>query len=327
MNTFAYKFSSYNALLHDLAFFFHAKVKDDVMTLPEEVGNGYLKAIHANHIDALVYRFKLNKDLIFRREKDDKEFYTLVFEEWPESDSIEIEIGQEPLEQGNGRNSAIYLTSFLYDIEYTFPKGTLVRGFRVCLSKDWMQKYLHLSALEDVLERYIGLKTKNIWYKPVDPESKELLQGIVDIHNGSLLRYQNKILRVVEIFFDWLTDESQHLSQKTGISRNDIEAAQKVEGILTSDEVAIPPTIKELAREVAMSESKLKKVFKTVYGLPVYEYFQRHRMQKARLMLLSGNYSIKDVGYTLGYSNLSNFTLAFKKEFGRLPSDVVKQVK
>jgi len=47
-------------------------------------------------------------------------------------------------------------------------------------------------------------------------------------------------------------------------------------------------------------------------------------MQKARLMLLSGNYSVKDIGYTLGYTNLSNFTLAFKKVFGRLPSEVLR---
>ncbi len=48
-------------------------------------------------------------------------------------------------------------------------------------------------------------------------------------------------------------------------------------------------------------------------------------MKKARLMLLSGDYSIKDVGYKLGYSNLSNFTLAFKKEFNQLPSIVLKE--
>jgi AraC-like DNA-binding protein len=89
----------------------------------------------------------------------------------------------------------------------------------------------------------------------------------------------------------------------------------------------LPPTIKELAKEVAMSESKLKKIFKTVFGLPPYEYFQKHRMQKARIMLLSGDHSIKDVGYTLGYSNLSNFTLAFKKEFKMLPSDLLKSIR
>ena len=72
------------------------------------------------------------------------------------------------------------------------------------------------------------------------------------------------------------------------------------------------------------ADNPLLSEWTAAYGLPPYEYLQKQRMQKAKMMLLSGNFSIKDVGYTLGYSNLSNFTLAFKKEFGQLPSEVVK---
>jgi AraC-like DNA-binding protein len=73
-----------------------------------------------------------------------------------------------------------------------------------------------------------------------------------------------------------------------------------------------------------MSPSKLKKQFKDVYGMPIYEYFQKNRMQKAREMLLEGNRSVKAVGMELGFSNLSNFSLAFKKEFDELPSELLK---
>jgi AraC-like DNA-binding protein len=45
-------------------------------------------------------------------------------------------------------------------------------------------------------------------------------------------------------------------------------------------------------------------------------------MQKARSLLLTGQYTVKEVGLQLGYTNLSNFSLAFKKEFGILPSHV-----
>jgi AraC-like DNA-binding protein len=187
-----------------------------------------------------------------------------------------------------------------------------------------MKKYLKLSDIEDVLETYVSMKTGNLWYKPVDAESKALFYEIIqNPKDKNLLFYQNKILRIAEIFFEWLRSESKNLDQKP-VSRTDIERAQKIEDILTSENVVLPPTIKELSRVAAMSESKLKKVFKTVFGLPIYEYFQRHRMQKAKIMLMSGNYSIKDVGYSLGYANLSNFTLAFKKEFGKLPSNLVK---
>jgi AraC-like DNA-binding protein len=225
------------------------------------------------------------------------------------------------------RTSAIYLTSFLYDIEYTLYKDVFIRGVRICLNKDWMKQYLKLPSIEDVLEKYISMKTENIWYKPVDAASREILQEILNNKNESLLYYQNRLMRMVEIFFNWLQNDSAYSSLKSTVSRDDIEAAQKIEGILTDNAIVIPPTIKELSRKVAMSDSKLKKIFKSVYGLPIYEYFQKHRMQKARLMLLSGNYSIKDVGYSLGYSNLSNFTLAFKKEFHKLPSEITKEIR
>jgi AraC-like DNA-binding protein len=85
-----------------------------------------------------------------------------------------------------------------------------------------------------------------------------------------------------------------------------------------------PLTIDQLAVKFAIGTSKLKRHFKQVYGLPVYEYFQKHRMQRAKEMLLSGDFSVKEAGYKLGYQNLSNFANAFKKEFGVLPSEVSK---
>jgi AraC-like DNA-binding protein len=47
-------------------------------------------------------------------------------------------------------------------------------------------------------------------------------------------------------------------------------------------------------------------------------------MGKARDLLLSGEFTVKEVGYKLGYQNLSNFANAFKKEFGVLPSALIK---
>ncbi|MBD0286912.1 MAG: helix-turn-helix transcriptional regulator, partial [Flavisolibacter sp.] len=248
----------------------------------------------------------------------------LVFDEVKARTGYSISIGSEQASEG-GRNAAIYLISFLYDVENVLDKGIEICGLRILLSVPWMQRYLQLSEKENVLERYIALKTTGIWYKSVDAELKGLLHDLLKQSQTPQLFYQNKILRIVEIFFHWLYDELRLSPGKSNINRSDIESAQKVEGILTNDVTELPPTIKELAREVAMSESKLKKIFKAVYDVPPYEYFQKKRMQKARIMLLSGNYTIKDVGYTLGYSNLSNFTLAFKKEFGKLPSEVLKE--
>ena len=327
MISFTYKLTSYNAFLQNLAKSLQVEMKDNVLQLPDELGEGFFRSIEFKESDALLYSFKLKTDLVAKREKDEKEYYTLIYDELLEGENFSIQIGPDALVENNVRSSAIYLTSFLYDVEYILNKGVNIRGIRICLNKLWMQQYLQLPTIEDVLEKYISMKTENIWYKPVDAISKQLLQEILNNKNESLLYYQNRIMRMVEIFFNWLQNEAAYSSARSNVSREDIHAAQRVESILTDDAVAIPPTIKELSRQVAMSDSKLKKVFKLVYGLPIYEYFQKHRMQKARLMLLSGNYSIKDVGYSLGYSNLSNFTLAFKKEFHKLPSEITKGVR
>lgn len=321
-----YKLTTYTGILQQLADYFEVAVVNNSFEIPEKIGTGFFKVFDfGNGVEAIAYNLKLNYDLILRREKNNNEYYTFVFDEFSQPGGFNITIASEEVAQDVDRTSIMYLTNYLFDIEMVLHKHIPVNGIRVLLTLPWMQQYLQVKDKEDVLEKYINLKASGVWNKSVDAESKELLHEVVHQSNAPLLSYQNKILRIVEKFFVWLYDETQALQENAGISRLDIESAQKVEAILTNDATVIPPTITELAREVAMSESKLKKIFKTVYALPPYEYFQKHRMQKARMMLLSGKYSIKDVGYTLGYSNLSNFTLAFKKAFGKLPSEITRK--
>jgi AraC-like DNA-binding protein len=325
--TLNYKLTSYKAYLEQFAAALNTTIEDNVLTIPEEKGSGYIKLLtFGNSLEAIVYHMRFNFDVLFRREKDEQEYYTLQFDSVTSMSNVEVKIANEKLSDIDQRSAALFLSSYLHDIEVYLSKNIEVKGFRVLIRPEWMREYLKLEGNQDILEEYINLKASGVWSKPIDNESRELFNEIMSNHNPSLLFYQNRILRIVEIFFEWLYNESQSLTANVHIPREDIKAAQKVESILTNDVTVLPPTIKELAKTVAMSESKLKKIFKSVYSLPPYEYFQKQRMQKAKMMLLSGNYSIKDVGYTLGYSNLSNFTLAFKKEFKQLPSEVVRSL-
>jgi AraC-like DNA-binding protein len=70
-----------------------------------------------------------------------------------------------------------------------------------------------------------------------------------------------------------------------------------------------------------MSSTKLKKRFKEVYGMKLYEFYNHNRLQKARELLESGQSSVKEVAYKIGFANLSNFSKAYKKAFGILPKE------
>jgi AraC-like DNA-binding protein len=326
MNSIHYHLTSYTEIFAKLAQMFHTMPDDNIINIPPHLGQGFLKLIQLNNgLDAIVYDFTLKENFVLSRTSNDKEYYTLVLDEVNTSGGLSITIDSEKIPENTLRPIAFYLTSFMFDVETILYKNVNIKGTRIMLTEEWMKKYLQLDEKESVLEKYISMKAAGINYKPVSDEVRSLLHEVVQAQPDTpLLFYINKLLRIIERFFEWLYDEMKVIADKSGISRHDIEMAQKIENILTNDITKLPPTIKELAKEVAMSESKLKKVFKSVYGLPPYEYYQKQRMQKAKVMLLSGNYSIKDIGYTLGYSNLSNFTLAFKKVYDRLPSDVLK---
>ena len=321
-----YKLSSYHHFLSQVAELLGTTVQDHQLKIPPHIGEGYFKVTSfGEDLEALTYDVQLKEELLFTREKEGVEFYNLVFDRLDVAGSASVNIGVDTEPPGPGRNTAMYLTSFLYDVAYVLEKDAPLKGVRILLSAEWMKKYLQLSERENVLAKYLSLKNLGVWQMPVDAELTQLMNDVLSPEEVPLLFFQNKVMQIIEKFFSWLYNQEAWHSNAVGITRVDIEQAQKAEAILTNDITVLPPTIKTLARGLAVSESKLKKLFKTVYGLPPYEYYQKQRMQKARVMLLSGEYSIKDVGYTLGYSNLSNFTLAFKKEFKALPSDITKR--
>jgi AraC-like DNA-binding protein len=95
----------------------------------------------------------------------------------------------------------------------------------------------------------------------------------------------------------------------------------EVERMLLSD-LSLAPSLDDLAKAVAVSVTKLKTLFRQVYGMPPYEYFQQHRMLRAKDLLLRTDLAVNKIGAELGYRNMSNFILAFRKVFHINPGEL-----
>lgn len=85
-----------------------------------------------------------------------------------------------------------------------------------------------------------------------------------------------------------------------------------------------PPVIKELAISVHMSPSKLKRLFKQIFGNSIFNYYQDFRMKEAARLLKEEKLSVSEVGYQLGFTNLSHFSRIFKKHIGMNPKQYTK---
>lgn len=86
-----------------------------------------------------------------------------------------------------------------------------------------------------------------------------------------------------------------------------------------------PPTIPDLANHVGMSESSLKRAFRKAFGMSVYAYFQSYRLNQAKKLLSYGQMNVTEVAFSVGYSNHSHFSRAFKRQFGISPKSLLSK--
>ncbi len=79
-------------------------------------------------------------------------------------------------------------------------------------------------------------------------------------------------------------------------------------------------TPEEVAREVGMSYSWFRKVFRQYTSLSPSDYLNELRIQQAKTMLQSSPMSIKEIAYELNYSDSAYFATRFKLHTGLSPS-------
>lgn len=84
------------------------------------------------------------------------------------------------------------------------------------------------------------------------------------------------------------------------------------------------PSLESLAERIEMSNSKFKKLFKTVSGETPYSFFIHYKLDYAKNILRSNTIPIIEVVNLLNFPSSSRFSKLFRNHFGMLPSEYVK---
>ena len=79
-------------------------------------------------------------------------------------------------------------------------------------------------------------------------------------------------------------------------------------------------SLSQLAAEHDISVSHLQKLFKQIYGVPVYHYIKEYRLEQAAVELVRSQKSVTEIAQGAGYDNASKFSESFKKRYGTTPS-------
>ncbi|MEM6396605.1 MAG: AraC family transcriptional regulator [Bacteroidota bacterium] len=131
---------------------------------------------------------------------------------------------------------------------------------------------------------------------------------------GMMLESLGKIL---SLFY-----QDEWKNKKSNLKQADVQQLLLVKAVLHTHLFGSAPTIDKLANQVNMSPSQLKSKFKSLFGMPIYRYYLQSKLKVAYKLLKEQEGTIGEIGYRLGYSNLSQFSAQFKKQFGISPSEV-----
>ena len=85
--------------------------------------------------------------------------------------------------------------------------------------------------------------------------------------------------------------------------------------------------VENLAGELLLSRSKLYRKIKALTGDTANEFIRKIRLEKAKQLIETTEYTISEVCYKVGFSSPSYFTKCFKDYFGFLPTELRDNLK
>ena len=85
-------------------------------------------------------------------------------------------------------------------------------------------------------------------------------------------------------------------------------------------------TIPTLSRRALLSATTFKKGFHRMYGLPVHTWLRQRRMERAAKLLQDSSLSVLGVAQAVGYGSVSQFSAAFRRQYGLTPAQYRKNV-
>ncbi len=95
---------------------------------------------------------------------------------------------------------------------------------------------------------------------------------------------------------------------------------------LKQQEDFITCTVDELCKKLNYSRVQLNRLFNAKFGTTPHEYLLSNKLLYAHNLLISTDMNTMDIANAIGYSNLAQFNVVFKKRFGVTPGQYRKEL-
>ena len=182
--------------------------------------------------------------------------------------------------------------------------------FCLLISMEWLQEQLSGSALTSLIQKAIEewQKTGNSVY------SKHLVFQRDYQHESykTLLTQTHCLNLLYQLLTSFLAKSKPEPVEK--YKDAELKKVIDIGEAVTIDFQTPVPTIKEMSLMAGMSESKFKKVFQEAFRQSPHQYILEKKLEYAHELLKSGQYTLTQIAYKLGYNHTSGFTRLYRKK-------------
>jgi len=279
--------------------------------VPEEFGRGFIQGYSFDErLRIMILHYKLHQDFAISRKNQLTNMLLFNFQHIISSTPTQTSCKLQP---------SVQITTQGLNVELFIPKNTIQNSISLSIDASYLRELIGERIDDPLVHTILENKQPLFFEEFVSIPLLKIVEDMVSIKVPILLQDFYYKLKSQELICQLLISLIRRDEKKVNsLNTADIKMLYQVKEHLL-DNLGEAPSIAELAKFAGVSETKLKKIFKQVFGKTIFQYFQNFRMQEAARLLSEERLSVSEVGYQLGFSNLGHFTKVFEEIIGVKP--------
>jgi AraC-like DNA-binding protein len=213
------------------------------------------------------------------------------------------------------------------DLSFTMPEEVNANCIIISISADWIKKEFSQSS-EDLkkLVNYLVTTSKPALFYEAVPETDQKVLAELYTHfttaGDEPFYIKGSTMLLISYFFNSFFKKAPEEVENNNILY--YEKIKSAEQILEEHLNKNLPSVSDIAKQVGLSQSTLKRYFKVIFHTSIYEYYLQKKMDYAKTQLMEHKLPVKEVAYMLGYEKSSSFIRIFKKYY-KLPPGLLRK--
>lgn len=293
-----------------------SEITNNRLDVPEKYGRGYcLGYVFNEHIRMIISNFELYDDLDFDNPEIDN-YRRLLFFKFK---NVFPGIKTERLINDSKETPSVLIATSKITTEEIISVHSNIATINIEVEAEYLKEIFNCVQESFVLQNLIENKKPLLFEQLAFPPIQNIIDEILTEYVEQPFELAFKRNKAEELIIRLLMElEKRDEKRLYALNGRDIETLYRIRNRMLEN-LDTPPVIAELADSVNMSSSKLKRLFKQVFGNSIFNYYQEFRIREAARLLKDEKLTVSDVGYHLGYTNLSHFSRVFKRYYGMNP--------